>query len=120
MALRKDFPKAGTSYLGGDSDGYVYRSVFAGASRAHSLEMIRQFLSEEGYGDVPLPADLEELNHFRVSVRNKQLLLFEDNGYVHNPVKILFPPDNRQKRALVLEIYDERGEKHLLRFHRKI
>ncbi len=120
MALRTDFPKAGSTYLGGHSDGYVYRSVFAGASRLHSLDMIRQFLLEEGYGDVPLPADLQELNHFRVSVRNKQLLLFEDNGYVHNPVKILFPADNRQKRALILEIYDERAEGHLLRFHRKI
>jgi hypothetical protein len=120
MALREDFPPAGSDYLGGTSDGYVYRTSFAGASLAHSYEMVRQFLKDEGYGDVPLPADAEELKMFRLATRNQQILMFEDNGYVHNPIKILFPNDARQKRSLILEIYNPDSPKHLLRFHRKI
>ncbi|MCB0619242.1 MAG: hypothetical protein KDC32_16675 [Saprospiraceae bacterium] len=120
MALREDFPPAGAEYLGGESDGYVYRTVFAGSNLEQSYQMIRQFLQEEGYADLPLPADVEELKKFRLPTRNKQILLFEDNGYVHNPVKILFPVDARQKRTLILEIYNEAAERHLLRFHRRL
>lgn len=120
MALREDFPPAGAEYLGGESDGYVYRTVFAGSNLEQSYQMIRQFLQEEGYPDLPLPADVEELKKFRLPTRNKQILLFEDNGYVHNPVKILFPVDARQKRTLILEIYNEAAERHLLRFHRRL
>ena len=120
MALREDFPPAGAEYLGGESDGYVYRTVFAGSNLEQSYQMIRQFLQEEGYADLPPPADVEELKKFRLPTRNKQILLFEDNGYVHNPVKILFPVDARQKRTLILEIYNEAAERHLLRFHRRL
>ena len=69
---------------------------------------------------MPLPENLAELSLFRFSTRNRQILLFEDNGYVHNPIKILFPPDHRQKRKLILEIYNEKAPGHLLRFHRKL
>ena len=120
MALREDFPPAGAEYLGGESDGYVYRTVFAGSNLEQSYQMIRQFLQEEGYPDLALPADVEELKKFRLPTRNKQILLFEDNGYVHNPIKILFPVDARQKRTLILEIYNEAAERHLLRFHRRL
>lgn len=119
MALREEFPPAGADYLGGESDGCVYRTVFSGSNLEQTFQMVRIFLKEEGYGDVPLPADAEELSLFRLPTRNRQILLFEDNGYVHNPVKILFPNDRRQKRTLILEIYNEQAEGHLLRFHRK-
>lgn len=120
MALRNDFPPAGSDYLGGTSDGYVYRTVFAGATLSHSYEMVKQFLLDEGYKDLPVPATVDELKMFRLSTRNRQILMFEDNGYVHNPVKILFPSDARQKRALILEIYNEAAPGHLLKFHRRI
>lgn len=120
MPLRHEFPAAGTEYLGGTSDGYLYQTAFAGGSLAHSFEMVRQFLVEEGYGELPLPKDLEELKRFRLPSRNRQMLLFEDSGYVHNPIKILFPRDARQKRALILEIYNEQAPNHLLRFHRRM
>ncbi len=120
MPLRDDFPPEGSDYLGGSSDGFAYRTTFAGANLAVTFEMIRQFLKEEGFGDVPLPADLEELSKFRLNTRNQQILMFEDNGYAHNPVKILFPQDSRQKRVLILEIYNEKAEQHLLRFHGKL
>lgn len=118
MSLREAFPGAGTQYLGGESDGYEYRTVFAGASLAHSYAMIRQFLQEEGYGDVPLPKDADELLLFRLPTRNRQILLFEDNGYVHNPVKILFPADSRKRSTLILCLYNEQDPQHLLKFHR--
>ena len=120
MPLRTDFPAENTEYLGGQSDGYVYRTIFSGASLASSYEMIKQFLKEEGYGDLPLPKDVEELKMFRLPTRNGQILLFEDNGYVHNPVKVLFPNNPRQKKALLLEVYNEAAPQHLLRFHRKL
>ncbi len=118
MALRDHFPPAGSDYLGGQSDGYEYRSVFAGSSLEQSYEMIRQFLREEGYKEIPLPEDAEELKLFKIPTRNRQILLFEDNGYVHNPVKILFPKDGRKKSTLILCVYNEKDEQHLLKFHR--
>jgi hypothetical protein len=118
MALRDNFPPAGTDYLGGESDGYEYRTVFAGASLERSYEMIAQFLKEEGYGDIPLPRNAEELKLFRLPTRNRQILLFEDNGYVHNPVKILFPIDRRRRSTLILCLYNESDPDHLLKFHR--
>ncbi|RME97012.1 MAG: hypothetical protein D6772_11015 [Bacteroidetes bacterium] len=116
--MREHFPVG--EYLGGHSDGLVYESVFAGGSLQQSYDMIVAFLKEEGYGDLPLPKDVEELAHFRLKTRNRQVLLFEDNGYVHNPVKILFPTDARKKTTLHLFIYNEQAEQHLLRFHGKL
>lgn len=120
MPLRNEFPPAGEEYLGGESDGHVYRTVFAGGNLEQTYDMVRQFLHEEGYKDIPLPADVEELKHFRLTTRNRQVLLFEDNGYKHNPVKILFPVDRRKKRTLILEIYNENVPGHLLRFHKRL
>lgn len=118
MALRDDFPPAGSDYLGGESDGYEYRTVFSGSSLANSFEMIRQFLREEGYKDLPLPRNAQELLLFRLPTRNRQILMFEDNGYVHNPVKILFPIDGRRRNTLILCLYNEADPDHLLKFHR--
>lgn len=118
MALRNQFPPKGSDYLGGSSDGYEYRSVFSGSNLELTYEMIRQFLKEEGYKDIPLPKDVEELKLFKLPTRNRQILMFEDNGYVHNPIKILFPKDGRKKKMLILCIYNEQDEKHLLKFHR--
>ena len=116
--MRDEFPPAGSDYLGGESDGYEYQTVFAGSNLDQSYEMVVQFLREEGYHDVPLPGSAEELKLFRLPTRNKQILMFEDNGYVHNPIKILFPTDRRKKRTLTLCIYNESDADHLLKFHR--
>ena len=118
MAMREEFPPAGSDYLGGESDGYEYRTIFAGSSLEQSYEMVRQFLKEEGYAAIPLPRNARELSLFRLPTRNKQLLLFEDNGYVHNPVKILFPHDRRKRTTLILCLYNESDPEHLLKFHR--
>lgn len=118
MALREAFPPVGSDYLGGESDGWEYKTVFAGSTLAHTYDMVRQFLQEEGYEDVPIPKSADELLLFRIPTRNKQILMFEDNGYVHNPIKILFPIDQRKKRILILCVYNESVENHLLRFHR--
>ncbi|MFK7935244.1 MAG: hypothetical protein AB8G22_17155 [Saprospiraceae bacterium] len=120
MALRDDFPAAGTEYLGEESDGWEYRTVFAGSNLAATYAMVRQFLQEEGYEDVPLPETAADLELFRLLTRNQQILLFEDNGYVHNPIKILFPIDRRRKKTLILCVYNEKDPQHLLRFHGKL
>ena len=117
MALRDDFPPAGTNYLGGLSDGYEYRTAFAGSSLQASCDTLRQFSQPEGYKDIPLPRDARELELFRLPTRNKQILLYEDNGYVHNPVKILFPLDRRRRNTLILCLYNEADPDHLLKFH---
>src|SRR5690606_40789784 len=62
-------------------------------------EMVCQFLQEEGYGDIPLPENASEFLLFRTPA-GRQLALFEDNGYLHNPIKILFPADGRKKNRL--------------------
>ncbi len=118
-SIREDFPTVKEAYMGGDSDGYEYKTTFAGSNLKHSYTMIKAFLEEQGYGEIPIPKDEEELKLFRLQTRNKQILLFEDNGYVHNPIKILFPPNRRNKRTLTLCIYNEADPEHLLKFHRK-
>jgi len=118
-SIKEHFPANGEVYIGGESDGYEYKTIFAGMSLKHSYEMVQAFLKEEGYGAIPLPKDAAELAMFRLKTRNKQILLFEDNGYVHNPIKILFPSNNRNKRTLLLCIYNEQDPEHLLKFHRK-
>lgn len=120
MPLRQDFPLAGSNYMDGECDGYEYRTIFAGSKLEQSFEMVKQFLKEEGYEDIPLPKDAEELRLFRLNTRNRQILLFEDNGYVHNPVKLLFPLDRRKKSTLILCIYNENDPEHLLKFHRVV
>ena len=117
MPMREDFPKVGTEYLGGTSDGWEYRTVFAGTSLAHSYEMVRQFLADEGYGDVPLPASAQELTLFRVPRNQLQYRLFYESGYIHNPIKVLFAQDGRDKKTLTLCIYNSLTVGHLLRFH---
>ena len=119
VGIRAQFPEAGSHYQGGDSDGYCYRSVFAGSTLAHTYDMIRQFLQEEDYGHLPLPADIDELLQFQYKVRRSQILLFEDNGYVHNPIKILFPNNRKSNKQLILEIYNEAIPGHLVKFHRR-
>ncbi len=120
MGLRANFPTSAIEYNGGTSDGYCYQSCFAGATLDQCLDMIREFLKEEGFGEIPLPKDAEELKMFRLPTRNRQILMFEDNGYVHNPIKILFPTDPRKTKTLILEIYDENAPSHLLRFHKRL
>jgi len=120
MALRDDFPPAGSDYMGGECDGYEYKTVFWGATLELTFAMVRQFLQEEGYPDIPLPKNAAELALFRLPARNGQLILFEDNGYVHNPIKILFPLDRRKKNTLILCVYNEADKQHLLKFHRKL
>lgn len=116
VPIREQFPLPGAEYLGGTSDGWEYRSVFAGSKLAYTYEMVKQFLREEGYGDVPLPETVEALKLFK-RPRERQLQLFGEHGYVHNPVKILFPGDSRQRNALILCVYNEKESQHLLRFH---
>ncbi len=116
VPMREQFPPAGSDYMGGSSDGWEYRSTFAGSKLAYTYDMVRQFLREEGYGDVPLPATADELRLFK-RPRQAQLQLFGERGYIHNPIKILFPRPPAVRNALIVCIYNEQAKGHLLRFH---
>lgn len=120
FGIRHQFPVRGEEAEGGVSDGYCFRAVFAAGRLERTYELVRSFLEEQGYGDVPLPADAAELRHFRLPPKLRhQLSLFGEDGYVHNPVKILFPPPGGRRGSLTVELYDEGAEGHLLRFHRR-
>ncbi len=116
VPMREQFPTADAAYLGGHSDGWEYRSVFAGSTLANSYAMVRQFLEEEGYADVPIPVSADELRLFR-RPKARQLQLFGEHGYVHNPIKILFHSDPKKRNTLILCVYNEQVPGHLLRFH---
>ncbi len=118
--IRDDFPPEGSTYEGGISDGWQYQIRFAGSNLQSSLDMIRTFLEEEGYADTPLPKTAAELLHFRLPKKQDQILLFGDNGYVHNPLKILFDPNDRVPKKLLLCIFNEKTDNHLLKFHGKL
>lgn len=120
MPLKEEFPPAGSDYMGGESDGWEYRTIFAGTNLEATYQMVKQFLIEEGYEDIPVPETAEELRLFQLPTRNKQILLFEDNGYIHNPIKILFPTDRRKRATLMLCVYNENEPQHLLKFHKKL
>ena len=116
--IRRNFPAAGESYDGGLSDGYVYRITFAAGRLDRTYELIRVFLEEHGYGQVPVPADTKELRAFRLPPNlRQQLSLFGEDGYVHNPIRILFPREGTRRGALQLELYNEAEPGHLLKFH---
>jgi hypothetical protein len=117
MALREDFPKAGDDYAGGQSDGWQYTTRFAGSSLTQSYEMLKAFLAEEGYDDLPLPADVKELLAFRAPKSERQFRLFQDNGYVHNPIKITFPGTAPSPKTLELRVFNDKEPGHLLRFY---
>lgn len=116
VPMRKLFPVDGSDYMGGHCDGLVYQSTFAGSKLENTYAMIREFLREEGYGDIPLPETAAELRLFK-RPRQLQLQFFEERGYCHNPIKILFPSPAKQRNSLKLVIYNEQAENHLLRFH---
>ena len=118
--IREEFPAEGSLYQGGISDGWQYQIRFAGSKLQSSLDMIRAFLEEEGYDDTPLPLTSEELLHFQLPSKQQQINLFGDNGYVHNPIKILFDPTERVPKTLILCIFNENSDNHLLRFHGKL
>ena len=113
VPMREQFPEAGSNYLGGTCDGWEYRTAFTGSRLSFAYDMLKQFLTEEGYGDVPLPDTAAELKLFK-KPRMAQLQMFADRGYAHNPIKILFP---NQRNTLILCVYNEREPGHLLRFH---
>jgi hypothetical protein len=119
-SLRRHFPGPEDDYEGGTSDGYEYRVQFSARTWEQCYELVRAFLQDKGYADVPIPRDATELLYFRHPTRNKQVLLFADEGYVHNPLKILFPRGGKPRfKQLELRLYNERVEGHLLRFHGK-
>ncbi len=117
MPIRDDFPELGSTYSNGYSDGWEYKTIFAGSNLVNNYEMVIQFLKEEGYGDVPIPKDAQELLCFRDASNRGQITLFHESGYVHNPIKILFNNDKKFKNSLVLCLYNEKEEHHLLKFH---
>lgn len=117
MPLRDEFPPPGSDYLGGYSDGWEYRTLFSGSSLQASYEMVRQFLREEGYASVPVPADVDELLLFKHPRQQSQFVLFAEPGYVHNPLRILFHPYRNRHKTLILCLYNENDPQHLLKFH---
>ena len=120
-SLRDNFPTAGAAAYGGSSDGYCFTITFASGRLEGTYAMLREFLKEQGYGSVAIPADVGELRAFRLPPKLRhQLSLFGNDGYVHNPLKILFPPPGGKRGALLLELYNEAAEGHLLRFHGRI
>jgi len=120
QGIRYNFPAAGESREGGLSDGYCYRITFAAGRLERTYDLVVAFLNEQGYGNLPLPANAEELRRFKLPPKfRRQLSLFGDNGYCHNPIRILFPVPAGHKGALKLELCNEAHERHLLRFHRR-
>ena len=59
--MREQFPAAGTDYMGGSSDGWEYRSVFAGSKLAYTFEMVKQAVLDRQHMhglNLPMPGVL--------------------------------------------------------------
>lgn len=118
--IRVEFPPNKSNHLGGISDGYRYRTVFGGTSLEQSYGMLRLFLEEEGYKNLPMPNGAEELKLFRHPPGRKAMKLFEEYGYVHYPIKIFFHPHLSKEHTLILYIYNEKTNRSLLNFHDRL
>ena len=119
MALRNEFPPYGSEVLGGTSDGLVYRTAFAGSSMDATLAMVRSFLDEEGYEEIPIPTSAEQMLAFLRPEHGRHPHLFEQPDYPHYPVRLVLPKRDRLRRKLVVELYNEAAPDALLRFHRR-
>ncbi len=119
MKLRHDFPPYGSTALGGTSDGVLYTTCFAGTTLEATLGMVRVFLDEEGYEDVPIPATTEEMLAFLQPEEGAHPHLFARPAYAHNPVRLVLPARDRLRRKISVELYNEHVPGHLLRFHRR-
>lgn len=117
MPIRDDFPPAGSKYMDGRSDGWEYITVFSGSTLQQSYDMLRTFLEQEGFGDVPVPLNADELLLFKFPSGGNQLYLFAEPGYIHNPIKIKFHKHHKKPSTLILHIYNEKVPGHLLKFH---
>jgi hypothetical protein len=117
MSLRNEFPIANSDYLGGVSDGWEYKTSFSGTTLERTYEMVKAFLQEEGYEDIPIPNNAKELRLFKKIVYPAQMSIFREVGYIHNPIKILFHPNEKRSTSLTLCLYNEQAPNHLLRFH---
>ena len=119
MALRNEFPPYGSEAMGGQSDGLVYTTAFAGTSMEATLAMVRRFLDEEGYGECPIPRSADEMLAFLRPEEGRHPHLFERPDYAHAPVRLVLPKGDRLRRKLVVELYNEAAPDYLLRFHRR-
>lgn len=106
--------------MGGTSDGLIYTTAFAASSLDATLALIRAFLDEQGYPEVPIPRTGTEMLAFLQPEHGRHPHLFEQPDYAHNPVRLVFPRRDRLRRKLVVEIYNESAPEHLLRFHRRL
>lgn len=119
MALRHEFPPYESEILGGTSNGLIYRTAFAGSSMEATLAMVRTFLYEEGYSDIPLPSNAEDMLRFLNPEPGRHPHLFEDPDYAHYPVRLILPRRDRLRKKLIVEFYNEAAPDSLLRFHRR-
>lgn len=117
MPINDEFPEAGIDYMDGSSDGFIYTTQFSGSSLQKSYVLLINFLEEEGFGELPIPKDANELRRFRHSNRKGQIRIFEENGYLHFPIKIIFPQNPKRRNMLILRIFNEQKPDQLLRFH---
>lgn len=117
MSLKNNFPQQGEDYLGGESDGWKYKTSFTGTTLKDSYSMLCKFLAQEGYENIPLPKDVNELLFFKNPATQTQLRLFNERGYFHNPIKIFFPNGKKMENSLILCVYNENTEGHLGKFH---
>lgn len=120
MTIRDNFPPYGSEAMGGTSDGLVYTTAFSGSSLEATLKLIRAFLDEQGYAEVPIPSSAAEMLAFLAPESGRHAHLFEQPDYAHNPVRLVFPRRDRLRRKLVVELYNESAPQHLLRFHRRL
>ena len=115
--ISENFPEAGSDYLGGTSNGWEYKTTFLGSTLEQSFLMVKSFLAEEGYAHLPLPANVKELRAFKKLARPQQLTMFREIGYFHNPIKILFHPNEKMSKMLTLCIYNEKEDNHLMKYY---
>jgi hypothetical protein len=108
--IKTNFPKKEGHYEGGYSNGYMFQIDFIGKSDEESITMLRLFLDNHGFQDIPLPS-AERLwwDYFQPDS-------FGNRGcFVWHPIVIA--PSKFGYHGLTLFIFDIDNHEHLERWN---
>ena len=103
--IRNNFPKKEGHIEGGYSDGSRFQHDFIGETDEESLMMLRQFLDEQGFEDIPLPiAERLWWDYFQPDSHGNL------GCFVWHP--IIVAPSSYGNNGLALYIYNVESPEH--------
>ena len=103
--IKNNFPKNMEEYKGGKSDGWCFRIDLWAETENKVIEMIKEFLNNEGYSDIPIPkAERLWWDYLRPDSNGIE------GSFIWYPIQIY--QNSYKKNAVSLFIYNENHPEH--------